>query len=322
MKKTVSLLLERLAIILIVGATSFALFFSIGSDTDIAVKISLDAAFGTILLLMLIAFVKNVSKYIRTGDFFGACKPTASLGLAAYVISRMAWSSFLTALIFINHFSSDRYQAASVAMLVIWLFAGFIAVPMGIMFFGKRSAERRSGGFVPESFRQAFGSGEGTHLKLICDIFDRYDASTNRRIDIASHGRVPVCTGGSVPSLMLLQMGMAAQVHTVTAGSLEELAEQTEPVYLRAINGMLYNLGYGVMISPSDWRAVILSGADQWVLNRLSGGVDVRYYILSCAESLLFPFGLSVAELICRGEMSIALIAETAKLRELEAITR
>ena len=324
-KANVILFLERIAIVLILGATSFALFFSISGNTDTATRCSLDAVVGGMLIMMLGAMIKNLRAYGKTGMFFETHRPNSSLGVAAYIMSRGTWTMFFICLVFVNHSDSGSAgDTASVSLLGGSMILSLPTLITGIIYFSRRSKERSGKLKASPTFLQYYGRGEGTHLRLPCRSFDLMDDRLSKRLEIASNGLITYLSENGVsPSRTLLQNGLAVDAYPVSAKDLEDLAASTSANYLRAYNELLRKLGYGTVITPEDWRAVILSSADQWVLNRLTSQIDVRYYLISCMDMLLYPRGLTVVELSgFEGEASLTVIVRADKARELEYYTR
>lgn len=323
MKKIIVQYLERIAVLIIVGASSYALFYCFSGSGDTATEYSIDTFFGTVIILMLVNAVKHIKEYAGTGVFFGAHKPAATLGIAAYALSRICWTLFCVVFIVINHFYGKEYDDATALMLGLAVVLSLPTIIIGIGFYIRRAEEKRGRGVTTPHFGEVYGSGQGTHLSFACASFDRRDQNLNRRIQIVTGGAVDSISKEATASLFLRETGFGVDCWPVSSGTLEDLARTTSNTYLRAFNALLTQLGCAPEISRDDWQVVILSGADQWVLNRLSAGVDVRYYILSCTDMLLYPRGLTVVELSgYSSEASLAVIVRAENARELDYITR
>lgn len=297
MRKDTLLLLERIAVVIIVGAVSYALFFSLSGGGDIALDAALDAVFVTISALMIISLVKNLREYSKTGFFLSVPPPDAHLGIAAHIVWKICWLCLCAACILVNHSDNERLENLATLILGLWLITLIPAAALRIGFYARRKNILKGKPDDPMSYRWYFGSGEGTHLKMTSAQFNAQDGYLTDRFRAVTNGRLLPPSDNTPPTAVLLREEFAFSVLAVQAGSLESAAALTENTVLKHARQLCERLGYDAGLDPEDWKAIITSSADQWVLNRLAGGVDISYYVLSCLDMLLFAHGLSVAEI-------------------------
>ena len=316
MRKDTLLLLERIAVVIIVGAVSYALFFSLSGGGDIALEAALDAVFVTIAALMVIAFVKNLRKYSKTGQFLGVPPPAAHMGIAAHLVWKLCWLCLCAACVLVNHSDNETLENLATMMLGFWLMTLIPAIVLRIAFYSRKTNIIRGKPNDVMGYRWYFGSGEGTHTKTTSADFNAQDGHLAERFEAATAGRLPLPSDNTPPTAVLLRDGYAFSVLQVQTGTLESVAAMTEKTFLKGASELCQRLGYDAFLDPEDWKAIVTSSADQWVINRLEGGVDISYYLLSCLDMLLFPRGLSVVEVTnYGGKVRFAVIVPSDKLR-------
>lgn len=302
MKKVVKDLFIRLLILGIVFISSVVLGTVIWKYDNDVEAFSIAVTSGTVIVIMFGAMVKNIAAYKNTKLFFGTSHDTAKIGLAAYVMSRLAWASMLADMIMLSFASGREAEDIEIGLVGIFVLMGLLSLIFGTGFFVRRSKEINIdiNGMSVRQFTARYGDGMGRYSSVNADPFFGTDERSLRFSELFTGGRDIFSIYSSTPPLVaVIEKGYACRMPDLKAADLEQLYAQSLDMFVMPLNQLLGRLGYGAVIDPGQWHGAVKGFATTQLANRLRDGVNADYFLAHCAERLLEPQGLAIVEMIC-----------------------
>lgn len=302
MRKSIKDLLIRLLIFAIISISAAVIGVILFDDNEEASLFAISVVSGILLIWMLVAMKKNISEYRKTNQFFGTRNDTATIGLIAYVMSRVAWSYIFLYFILMEIDIDIGDNSIAVTALGLSVFIGFISILIGISFFSRRASGKsiENNGMSVEQFKARYGDGMGRYSSLNVDRLFGTDERSLQFASLLAGDREAVLNDHNEPPLAVaISSSYVLPMPEIFPRDMDQLYRQSVQFFVIPLNNLLYKHGYPLAIQPEQWQGALKGFATAQVMNRLRDGINVNFFLAHCAERILEPQGIAVVELIC-----------------------